>query len=447
MNVENFSSGDSISQVWYIDGDTIEGPELDGIVLDSITDDTIFLIELEVRNLCDTLRQVDSILVHPYPITNFGIEFDEGCSPLEVDFIDITLGNPDTISWDMGNGNTYFYTGGLDPTIPPNQTYYTSDAASTTYEIILIASNFCGIDTFTQSVTVDPPEIEAFIQQDTLRGCQPFTVELLSTSTVGATLTWEVTWLDGDYTLGSNENNPTFTLDSAGNYMAILYAASNCDEDRDTAYIEVKPAPEVSFEIPPFVCDEESVTFLNTSVEVGGSSWDFGDGNTSTETSPVHIYEEPGTYIITLTANSLINDCPASYIDSIVIEEKPIAGFTVDTTAGCLPLTINLTNESTGDESWLWDFGDGSSGSLQENPSHTFMTPGNYIVTLIVRDEFQCSSDTAVTNIFANEQPVSDFTFPENDYCVGYDSICLISTASRCHILMSGRFLEKPIRI
>jgi len=430
VEVQNNSFGDSITQVWYINGDTIQGAILEGIVLDGITDDSIFVIELEVKNLCDTIRQVDSILVHPYPIANFGIEFDEGCSPLEVDFIDITLGNPDVRYWDMGNGNTYDYTGPTNTSIPPNQTYYSSDTASITYEIVLIASNFCGVDTFAQTITVDPPEIEAFIQQDTLVGCQPFEVQMFSTSTPGSTPTWEVIWQQGNYTLGSNQENPVFTLDSAGTYLVILYAASNCDEDSDTAFIEVLPEPNVSFEIPPYVCDGLAVSFLNTSDNLGGSFWDFGDGNTSTETSPGHIYAAPDTYVITLTANSLVDNCPSTFTDSIRIEENPVAGFTVDTTQGCVPFTLQFTDESTGETEWNWDFGDDTSGSTEENPMHTFTNPGNYIVTLVASDQYGCASDTAITNIFVNDFPTSSFEFEPRDYCEGYDTICFNNTSA-----------------
>jgi PKD repeat protein len=424
VEVQNNSFGDSITQIWYINGDTIQGAELDSMVLDGITDDSIFIIELEVRNLCDTIRQIDSILVHPYPIAEFGIEFDEGCSPLEVDFIDITLGNPDIRHWDMGNDTLYTYTGPTDNSIPPNQIYYASDTASITYEIVLIASNFCGVDTFSQTITVDPPEVEAFIQQDTLVGCQPFDVQLFSTSTPGSVSTWEVVWQQGDYTQGSNQQNPFFTLDSAGTYLVILYAASNCDQDSDTAFIEVLPAPEVSFEIPPYVCDGSSVSFINTSDNIGGSFWDFGDGNTSIETSPDHIYEGPDTYVVTLTANSLIDNCPASFTDSIIIEENPIAGFSVDTIRGCVPLSLQFTDESVGEAGWIWDFGDETSGSTDENPTHTYMIPGNYIASLIVTDEYGCSSDTAITNVFVNDFPTSTFSFEDRDYCEGYDTIC-----------------------
>ena len=429
VEVENNSSGDSITQIWYIAGDTIFGSNPTGYIIDGITDDSLFEITLELRNPCDTIFQTSTILVHPYPLAEFGIEFDEGCSPLIVDFNNTTLGNPDTCFWDMGNGITLIDIDAIDSEIPPNQTYTTSDTASTTYIITLIATNFCGVDTFTQMVTVDPPEVEAFIQQDTLSGCQPFEIQLFSFSTPGSNPTWEAYLQGGVDTLGSNVQNPIFTFDSAGIYTIILYAENNCDIGTDTAYIEVKPAPDVSFTAPERVCDDIAVNFLNTSNSVGGSFWDFGDGNTSSESNPTHTFPFPDTFWITLTTFSLIDNCPAEYIQPIIIEENPIAGFSADTLAGCLPLTIQFFNESIGENSWEWDFGDNTSGSIEANPIHTFENPGNYIVRLVVSDEYGCTSDTAVTNVFVNPHPSSAFEFLDQDYCEGFDSLCLINNS------------------
>jgi PKD repeat protein len=425
VDLTNNSFGDSISQVWYIAGDTLFDVDISGYILDSITTDSVFAITLEVRNFCDTIQLTDSILVHPYPIVDFGLEFDEGCSPLTVDFINTTVGDPDTCFWDMGNGVLLIDEGMIDPTLPPDQTYTTNDTASTTYFITLIATNECGTDTLTKDITVDPPEVEAFIEQDTLNGCQPFEVSLESVSTPGATTTWEIIWEGGGYVLGSNEEDPTLTLDSAGWYTVILYAANNCDEHTDTAFIEVRPAPQVSFDIPNINCDGDSVAFLNTSVDIAGSFWDFGDGATSNETSPLHLYAMPGSYFVTLTATSLVNDCPATFADSVHIEERPVAGFSPSTLSGCSPLTIDFTNESSGEESYEWNFGDNTSGSIEENPTHTFEDPGNYVVTLIVRDEFGCGSDTSVVNIFVNDHPESAFSFTNQLYCATYDTLCL----------------------
>ena len=62
--------------------------------------------------------------------------------------------------------------------------------------------------------------------------------------------------------------------------------------------------------------------------------------------------------------------------------EYPVGGFTADPLLGPAPLTVNFTDESTGDiTSFLWDFGDGET-SIEENPTHTYTDEGIYTVSL-----------------------------------------------------------------
>ena len=93
IQVNNTSSGDSISQSWCIAGDTILGPVLEDIFIDNITSDSIFSIVLKVENVCGVVTDEEEVLVHPYPIVDFGISTDEGCSPLPISFFNNTQGN------------------------------------------------------------------------------------------------------------------------------------------------------------------------------------------------------------------------------------------------------------------------------------------------------------------------------------------------------------------
>ncbi|MFN4123447.1 MAG: PKD domain-containing protein, partial [Flavobacteriales bacterium] len=47
-----------------------------------------------------------------------------------------------------------------------------------------------------------------------------------------------------------------------------------------------------------------NVAFINNSTNATSYSWDFGDGNTSTEQNPTHLYGQNGNYLVTLTATS-----------------------------------------------------------------------------------------------------------------------------------------------
>ena len=89
------------------------------------------------------------------------------------------------------------------------------------------------------------------------------------------------------------------------------------------------------------------------------------------------------------------------YIDSIVYEvkgndEELIANFISDETNGLNTLTVQFTDASLGSpNSWLWDFGDGTTSTIQ-NPTHTYTNPGFYNVTLKISKKYK--SDKIIKN-------------------------------------------------
>jgi len=107
------------------------------------------------------------------------------------------------------------------------------------------------------------------------------------------------------------------------------------------------------------------------------------DADPSTSNSEINVSLEPGSYII--AANSFWNYETGPYVLQTVSEfESPGADFTADLTSGPVPLTVNFTDQSTGDiTSWSWDFGDGAT-STEQNPSHTYTDAGTYTVSLAV---------------------------------------------------------------
>lgn len=114
--------------------------------------------------------------------------------------------------------------------------------------------------------------------------------------------------------------------------------------------------------------------------------WDFGDGTTSMERHPSHFYALPGTYTVALTVagEGGSNTKTASSYISVRASEGPTANFTATPVSGIGPLPVTFTDTSTGSiTSWVWDFGDGSSSSIQ-NPSHIYKEPGTYSVSLTV---------------------------------------------------------------
>ncbi|WP_283242724.1 PKD domain-containing protein [Marinifilum caeruleilacunae] len=75
------------------------------------------------------------------------------------------------------------------------------------------------------------------------------------------------------------------------------------------------------------------------------------------------------------------------------------AEFTADKTENCGPMSVQFTNNSSDGESYLWDFGDGHT-STEENPNHTYDTPGSYTVSLTTTNETYSLSDVSTMTDF-----------------------------------------------
>jgi gliding motility-associated-like protein len=149
-------------------------------------------------------------------------------------------------------------------------------------------------------------------------------------------------------------------------------------------------------------CVPLTVTFHNTSQNGTNYKWYFGDGDSSTVTNPTHTFIDTGVYTVTLITINNSACGPGSdtlvLTNYITVSDTPHIAFVADTLVGCSPFTVNFTNSSTGAVSYKWNFGDGDT-SLVTNPSHTYLNPGTYTVTLIAYGSGACN-DTLVRNAY-----------------------------------------------
>ncbi len=134
------------------------------------------------------------------------------------------------------------------------------------------------------------------------------------------------------------------------------------------------------------IAEGGTVTFTDLSTNSPTEwSWNFGDGNTSTEQNPAHVFNTQGTYSITLTVTNSSGSDTETKTDYITVTESgsvPVADFSANVTTIAEGGTVTFTDLSTNiPTEWSWSFGDGSSSSTQ-NPLHTYNTAGIYTVSL-----------------------------------------------------------------
>jgi len=213
-------------------------------------------------------------------------------------------------------------------------------------------------------------------------GDAPLPVEFIDTS-INSPTSWA--WDFGDEN-ASNEQNPTHTYNIPGTYnvtLTVTNAKGNNSETK-TNYIVINP-PTAEFNATPLSGGAPlTVNFTDQSTGTPTSwAWDFGDGSTSTENNPTHIYSTPGTYTVSLTVTNVggtNSTVKTGYITVSTI--IPLADFTAAPTTGTTPLAVQFTDQSAyTPTNWLWNFGDGTI-STKQNPAHTYTNIGTYTVKL-----------------------------------------------------------------
>lgn len=147
------------------------------------------------------------------------------------------------------------------------------------------------------------------------------------------------------------------------------------------------PPPLASFTLAPATGTAPlSVTFTDASTgSITSRSWDFGDGATSLEVSPVHVYTTPGTYTVSLTVAGPGGSNTATRVGAVTVLNPalpPVADFAATPVTGQAPLSVTFTDASVGSvTSWAWSFGDGTTSTLQ-SPVHVYTAAGTYSVSL-----------------------------------------------------------------
>ncbi|MCC7301343.1 MAG: gliding motility-associated C-terminal domain-containing protein [Bacteroidia bacterium] len=184
------------------------------------------------------------------------------------------------------------------------------------------------------------PDINASPMNQVICSGDPFTIGL-SSCISGATNNW----------LGNNESGTgtiSDTLFNSGTTVNTIpfnaYATYNgCSSDTILPTVDVDPLPLGDFSFTPSpVIAAVSTQFSDISQIFAGTatgwSWDFGDGNTSTQQSPTHVFTDPGNYTVCLTVTTS-NGC----VDSICRAIEVIAPDVL------LPNVVTPNNDNTND--------------------------------------------------------------------------------------------------
>ncbi len=360
----------------------------------------------------DTETKANFIVVAsgPGPTAGFTANRTGGPAPLQVQFTDQSSTGGSGIlarSWTFGDGGTSTQQN-------PAHTY----VANGSYTVSLSVTTAVSSNTETKPnyivVGASPVPPTAQFTGTPRDGPVPLTVDFTDHSSPGSAsiTTWAWTFGDGGT---SAAPNPSHTYAAAGSYTVSLTVTTSAGSDVETqpSYITVHAAPvapTAQFSGTPTSGSAPlSVQFTDQSVPgtspITSRSWNFGDGTApSGAANPSHVYGAAGNYTVTLTVTTDDGQDSETKTEFIKVCGAPAADFAGLPTTGPSPLIVQFSDLSTpAATSWSWNFGDGTAAGTVKDPSHTYLAPGAYNVSLRVQNACGTDSVTKAGYIIATD--------------------------------------------
>jgi gliding motility-associated-like protein len=323
------------------------------------------------------------------------------CINTVVNFTNTSSPSPTSANWDYGDGTTGISING--------QHTYTLPG---TYPVTLNNTFGSCTGTIVKNVTVVGPPIPAFTGTN-INACKPPLTSQFTDLTPGAT-SWSWDFGDGGT---SNLKNPPHTYNIYGSFPVTLITstASGCSATlTKAAFVNIlKPVVSITNApangCAPFVY---SPTISVTAPDgVAIYSWDFGNGFTYNGITPPPQTYASGVYNISLTITTT-GGCTATATGVVKVGTiQPVTNFSALPTSQCIGQPINFTDLSTGSpDQWFWDFGDGSTNGINQNPTYSYTKPGVYDVSLTAYNQgcFQKLTKIAYITI---KPPLADFNY------------------------------------
>lgn len=362
---------------------------------------SVTLIVANNTGCVDTLTKKDLIAVGSYA-TSFSAP-DTVCINSPVSFINNSLPNPSSASWNFGDGTT-------SSVMNPVKTYNTAG----TFPVKLINNYNSCLDSITKNIVVLSLPVPNFTAPVTGGCATPFTVNFQDQSANAAGWLWNF----GDNT-SSTSQNPTHTYNNFGSYDVTLIVINTfgCrDSITKKGFIKIQ-APKITIPgLPAAGCIPYTinpVANITTPDMVTSYLWNFGDGATSTVQNPSHTYTIKGTYTVSLVITTSTGCTDTLTIPgAIKVGTLPTVNFTASPTTVCAFQPVQFTDQSSNVDQWSWSFGDGSNSGSQ-NPSHTYTMPGTFTVSLTGLNN-GCPVTVVKNNYITVNPPVANFTFTPN---------------------------------
>jgi PKD repeat protein len=414
---------DKISYIWnFGDGDRAEGKR----VTHKYSKGGVYDVSLMVDDNANTECSVDSvqkrIKVNSAPVAAAGRDVTMCLDSINTDYTVAFDGSqskdPDgdalEYTWDFGDGVT---ASGAEVT----HTYKKGGEYKVTLTVNDSSGLACSSDSDTLNVELNKtPVAEAGLDKKICTGQSVSFDGSGSKTEPGESLSYKWSFGDGTEASGAKVSH---TFKKGGKYMVLLTVddgrGTPCSSSTDIITVDVNSRPVAELEEVEHICAGKKVYFdASGSNDADGDSldysWNFGDGNTAQGSSRInHSYSKGGVYNVSVTVDDGKDSPCSASSDAIKVKVNTPPKAVMDIERACCvdlqqKFTAVASSDADGDAlSYLWDFGDGSTGS-GATVSHIYTEPGTYKVVLTVNDGSgtECAGDSVSEYITVNAKPV-----------------------------------------
>jgi gliding motility-associated-like protein len=358
-------------------------------------------------NLCEASVSHE-LNVWSNPTATFTIPEPAQCSPAEVCVQNTSL-NASGFAWEFSDDFTSIELnpchGIVNSTTQPQQ-----------YTIVLVAENAHGCTaSATANGQVNPIPVSNFTIPFSSSCTVPITVNPDVLVEDEPSYEWQV---NGEPVSG--DVSPALTLNQTGAFLINLTVTNDegCESSSEQTFV-IYPEPVAQFSTESQLgCIDFEVDFVNSSIGATQYSWQFGDGEFSTEINPAHTYTEVGVFDVTL---AIISEHGCT--DTLTVQDfiqtygLPVADFSLSTQETSIfypEITVSSLSENA--DLLIWDFGDG--GFIEgADAVHSYAYPGAYEITLTVATFYGCQDSISRVVTITNEMMVfvpNSFT-PDDD--------------------------------
>jgi gliding motility-associated-like protein len=347
------------------------------------------------------------------PLSVFSVSTTEGCAPMTISSINSSI-HAQQYEW-SGTGINFSNSAAVNSTItmPTAGTY-------TDLQLIVIDINGCE-DTTQFNETIYANGVTVDFDPKSTGGCQPFDVTFTDNSSnlFSNNVQWD--WVF-ENNIGTGTGSSTIhTFENLGQHKVALTVTDNwgCVGSLVIPNAVEVTRPIADFDADTLSCTNFPVSFSNNSSALNPTySWAFGDGNSSIEANPIHLFVTEGIYNPCLTVTDIYGCVDTYCLEYDIVIANPSANFTLDTSyAPCPSLVVNFQNTSEHATTFKWDFGDGSGVSNLENPGHVYTVPGAYNVTLIANSNENCTDTFIIENLVVLDGPLGSFHYKIDSSC------------------------------